>query len=561
MLIASAILQSIAPIILGSGTNILLDGFKSGSVNFDSLLHVLYVLLCIYSGNYICDMLAKRCSVRMVSKITYDLRLKVEEKIWKLPFSYYDENKTGDIMSRVTNDIDNINKTLDQISNTSISLILKLVLTIPFMFYISWFLSLITLIILPITFIIVMNVIKFSQPYFKKQWKIITSINSNVEESLNGHLIIKNYDQCGKFIDKFDEQNNELFKSNFIANFVSSISQSSTTFINNLIYVIIAYVGALQVISGNLTVGGVQAFIQYSNQFTQPLSQLTGIVSTMQSGVASAENVFNLLDYEEETFSPNLIEIKKANGLIEFKDVDFAYNENNKIIDGMNLLINQKETIAIVGNTGAGKTTLINLILRFYDINHGSIELDGENICKINKKSLRRKIGIVLQDPWLFKGTIEENIKYGIPENENISDKEFKEVVKSTYVDNFVSALLEGYQTKINNDEDILSTGEKQLITIARAFLTKPDILILDEATSSIDTLTEVLIQKAMKKLQKNRTSIVIAHRLSTIIDADRIVVMDKGKIIEEGNHDKLIKLGGHYHELYHSQFKDPESI
>ncbi|MDR2830987.1 MAG: ABC transporter ATP-binding protein/permease [Methanobrevibacter sp.] len=556
LLTFSAIIQSFSPIVLGDGTNILWEGFKSGSVRFDSLMHVLYLLSAIYLGSYICNVLANLYSVKIVSKISYDLRLRVEEKIWKLPLKYYNQNKTGDIMSHITNDIDNINQTLTQISSTSISLILRLIIMIPFMFYVSWFLSFITLIIVPTTFIIILNIVKFSQPYFKKQWKITTKINSNVEESLNGHLLIKNYDQSGTFINKFNKENDELFKSSFIAEFVSSISYHSTTFISNLIYVIVAYIGALQVIMGNLSIGGVQAFIQYSNQFTQPLSQLTKIISIIQSGIASAENVFNLLDSEEEVFNDNLIEIKRVNGLIEFKDVNFSYTDNIKIINGMNLTVNQKETVAIVGNSGAGKTTLVNLIMRFYDIDSGSIELDGKNICKISKMSLRRRIGMVLQDPWLFKGTIEENIKYGVLGDRKISNEEFNKVVKATYVDNFVSTLVNGYQTIVSNDEELLSSGEKQLLTIARAFLTKPDILILDEATSFIDTRTEILIQKAMKKLQKNHTSLVIAHRLSTIRDANKIIMMDKGKIVEEGSHDELIALGGHYQKLYYSQWK-----
>lgn len=555
-MIVSVILQSFNPIILGNGTNILWDGFKSGSLRFDLLLNVIIILFFMFLGDYISNVLAGRLSAKVVSKISYDLRLESEEKIWKLPFKYYEQNKTGNIMSHITNDIDNIQQTLSKILTNSLSLILRLIAIVPLMFYLSWFLSLITLILIPVSFIIIFFITRFSQPHFKKQWKIIAKINSNVEESFNGHLLIKNYDQTGTFIDKFNNENNNLYKSSFIAGFISLISYYGTIFINNLIYVIVAYFGALNVINGSLSLGSVQAFIQYSNQFSEPFAQLTETLSIIQSGIASATHVFNLLDSEEEIFDNNLIELKEVNGLIEFKNVDFSYTDDVKLIDDMNLIINKKETMAIVGSTGAGKTTLVNLIMRFYDIDSGSIELDGKDIRQITKKSLRHKIGIVLQDPWLFKGTIEENIKYGVLEDREISDEEFFEVTKATYIDNFVSLLADGYQTVISNDEDLLSVGEKQLLTIARAFLINPDILILDEATSSIDTLTEILIQKAMKNLQKNRTTLIIAHRLSTIRDVDRIIVMDKGKIVEKGSHDDLIALGNHYQKLYQSNFE-----
>ncbi|MDR2623176.1 MAG: ABC transporter ATP-binding protein/permease [Methanobrevibacter sp.] len=556
LLIFSIILQSFSPIVLGDGINILYDGFKSGHIRFDLLLNCIIILFFMYFGNYIFNIIGGIISTKIVSKVSYNLRLDVEEKIWKLPFKYYNQNKTGDIMSHITNDIDNIHQTLNQVLNNSLPLILRFIAIIPLMFYVSWFLSLLTLTIVPISFIIILLVVRFSQPHFKNQWKMIAKINANVEESFNGHSIIKNYDQSGVFLNEFNENNDKLFKSSFIAEFVSLISYYSTTLINNLIYVVVAYFGALQIINGNLSLGSVQAFIQYSNQFTQPFAQLTETIGIIQSGIASSEHVFNILDSEEEIFDENLTDIKEVNGLIEFENVDFSYNEDVKLIDNLNLIADEKKTLAIVGSTGAGKTTLVNLIMHFYEIDNGSIKLDNKDIRQITKKSLRRKFGMVLQDPWLFKGTIEENIKYGVSENRKISDEEFFEVTKATYVDNFVSTLADGYQTIISNDEELLSAGEKQLLTIARALLANPSILILDEATSSIDTLTEILIRKAMKNLQKNRTSLVIAHRLSTIKDADKIIVMDKGKIINEGNHDELIAMGKDYLKLYRSQFE-----
>lgn len=501
--------------------------------------------------------MAGRISARIVSKIAYNLRGAVEKKLWKLPLNYYDTNQRGDIMSRTTNDIDNIVMTLNQTSGDFFYYLLMLIGMIVMMITLSWQLALVTIILIPLSGIIIKKVTALAKPKFAKQWQYMGKINANVEESFNGHNIIKAYKQEERFSEEFRRQNGELYKSAFQATVISNLIQPLSRLLTNLNYVIVALVGAFNIISGAMSIGDVQAFIQYARQFQQPFTQLAQMFSTLQSGMASLERVYEALDSDEETpETPGALDRYELKGQIEFKDVSFSYVPEKKLIEHMNLSVKPGQTIAIVGGTGAGKTTLVNLIERFYEINSGQIILDGNiKIHQLSRAVLRRNIGMVLQDTWLYKGTIEENIKYGLPEDREVSDEGFLEACKATFVDSFVRTLPDGYKTVLNNEQTAVSAGEKQLLTIARAFLLKPNILILDEATSSVDIRTEALIQEAINRLREGRTSFVIAHRLSTIRGADIILVMHNGHIVEQGNHEELLALDGEYAKLYKAQF------
>ncbi|MDR3291925.1 MAG: ABC transporter ATP-binding protein/permease [Methanobrevibacter sp.] len=557
LLLFSAILAALGPIVLGQITDIVWDGVKNHAIRFDLFFPLLITVFFIYLGEYFTHWGAGWISIHIVSNASHDLRQQIEEKIWKLPLIYFDQNSRGDILSRVTNDIDNITEIFSQTMTDLIYFILMIVGVVFMMFVLSWQLALITLTTILLFIIIFIIIMKVSGPYFKKQRKSIGIINSKVEETVVGQTLIKVYGQEEKFKDNFNQENQKLYNDSFKAEFISQIIIPVTDFVTNLNYVIVALIGGLQILSGQMTLGQVQAFIQYVHQFSQPLADIAEIINLLQSAFASAERVFDLLDSEEEISDSYLPQTKESTeGLIEFKDVSFSYDLNIKLIKNMNLVANPGQTVAIVGSTGAGKTTLVNLIMRFYEVNKGLISLDGKNISEMSRATSRLSIGMVLQDTWLFNGTIEENIKYGLQEGKKISHKEFMESTKSAYVDNFVSYLPEGYKTVLNDDNSSISVGEKQLITIARLFLSNPDILILDEATSSVDTRTEILIQKAMRALHSKCTSFVIAHRLSTIRNADKIIVMDKGKIVEQGSHNELIKSEGHYSKLYQSQFE-----
>lgn len=557
MLIVSGIFVALGPRVLGQATDTIVEGLEGESIDWRLFFSWAGFALAVYILQFLSKWVAGRISARIVSKIAYRLRGEVETKLWKLPLNYYDTNQRGDIMSRTTNDIDNIVMTLNQTSGDFFYYLLMLIGMIVMMITLSWQLALVTIILIPLSGVIVKKVTALAKPRYAKQWNYMGKINANVEESFNGHNLIKAYGQETRFAEGFRRQNAELYKSAFQATAISNFIQPLSRLLTNLNYVIVALVGAFKIINGTMSVGDVQAFIQYARQFQQPFTQLAQMFSTLQSGTASLDRVYELLDSGEEmpevSGAYDKYELK---GQIDFQDVSFSYVPEKKLIEHMNLTVKPGQTVAIVGGTGAGKTTLVNLIERFYEINSGQILLDGDiEIHRLSRAALRRNIGMVLQDTWLFNGTIEENIKYGLPEDRKVSDEEFLEACKATFVDNFVRTLPDGYQTVLNNEQTAVSAGEKQLLTIARAFLLKPNILILDEATSSVDTRTEALIQEAINRLREGRTSFVIAHRLSTIRGADIILVMHNGHIVEQGNHEELLALDGEYAKLYRAQF------
>ncbi|GAA2529987.1 ABC transporter ATP-binding protein [Pilimelia columellifera] len=481
------------------------------------------------------------------------LRAEVEAKLHRLPLPYFDRQGRGELLSRVTNDIDNIAQTLQQTLSQLLTSLLTVVGVIVMMFVISPTLALIALVAVPLSVLLTQQIARRSQPKFVAQWAHTGALNAHIEEAFTGHELVKVFGRRQQVEASFAERNDALFTASFGAQFVSGIIMPSMMFIGNLSYVAVAVVGGLRVASGAISLGDVQAFIQYSRQFTQPLTQVAAMANLMQSGVASAERVFDLLDADEQ--SPDPAEpavIAQAQGRVAFEDVSFRYRADEPLIEELSLVVEPGQTVAIVGPTGAGKTTLVNLIMRFYEVGTGRITLDGADIAQLRRDALRGQIGMVLQDAWLFGGTIRDNIRYGRPE---ATEEQVRSAATAAFVDRFAHSLPAGYDTVIDEEGGNISAGEKQLITIARAFLADPPLLILDEATSSVDTRTELLVQQAMAALRSNRTSFVIAHRLSTIRDADRILVMEHGRIVEQGAHDDLIAARGAYFTLYNAQF------
>ncbi|MFT4186764.1 MAG: ABC transporter ATP-binding protein [Micrococcaceae bacterium] len=549
-------LNTAGPKILGHGTDIIVEGFIAsktghGGIDFHALERTCLLVLGVYVLASLLNFLQSFVVAGVIQRAMYRLRKKIEAKIHKLPLNYFDSQSRGDVLSRVTNDIDNLGQTLNQTLTQVMVSVLTVLGVLGMMFYISPALSLIAIITIPISIIAAAQIAKRSQKQFVKQWGETGVLNGHIEETFTGHEVVKAFGRQEEAIEIFEESNEKLYQASARAQFISGLIQPVMFFISNLSYVAVAVVGGLRVANGQMTIGDVQAFIQYSRQFSQPLTQLGSMANLLQSGVASAERVFELLDAEDETDEAKN-HVEKVKGHIEFKNVDFSYKSEEPLIENMNLNAKPGQTVAIVGPTGAGKTTLVNLLMRFYDINSGQILLDGVDTATISREELRENIGMVLQDAWLFGGTIRENLKYG---RLDATDEEMEHAAEVTYVDHFVRSLPDGYDTVIADDNSNLSNGQRQLMTIARAFIAKPSILVLDEATSSVDTRTEVLIRKAMDELRKDKTSFVIAHRLSTIRDADTIVVMNKGSIIEQGNHDELMKQDGFYAKLYASQF------
>jgi ATP-binding cassette subfamily B multidrug efflux pump len=555
--VVSVTLLAFGPKVLGHATNLIVDGVVSGKgIDYTDLHWTIIGALGLYVGAAVLSYSQAYLVAGVVQRSMMQLRADVETKIHRLPLRYVDRQPRGDMLSRVTNDIDNLQQSMQQTMSQLLTSTLSMVAILIMMFTISWTLALIAAITVPVSVFSIRLVTKRSKKKFTEQWRHTGMLNAQVEEVFTGHALVKVFGRQADVEETFRAKNEELYQAANGAQFISGTIQPMMMFFGNLNYVAIALIGGLRVASGQMSIGDIQAFIQYSRQFTQPLTQLASMINVMQSGIASAERVFELLDAPEETADTTepLTDPDPA-GRVEFDHVQFAYDKNEPLITDLSLVAEPGETIAIVGPTGAGKTTLVNLLMRFYDLDGGAIRLDGQDTAQMTRAELRSNMGMVLQDTWLFGGTIRENILYGRPD---ASEEELLAAARATYVDRFVHSLPHGYDTVIDDDGGTVSTGEKQLLTIARAFLADPTILILDEATSSVDTRTEVLIQQAMAALRSNRTSFVIAHRLSTIRDADTILVMENGDIVEQGNHDELLAAGGAYARLYNAQFAGP---
>jgi ATP-binding cassette subfamily B protein len=585
----AVVLTSIAPRLLGQGTNIIFDGIVgkqlpagmskdqavaalradgqgtfadmvSGmavipgvGIDFSALGRVLAIVLALYVGSSVFMWLSGYLLNIVVQGVVKNLRAEVERKIHRLPLRYFDSHSRGDLLSRVTNDIDNVSQSLQQTMSQLIVSAMTVIGILVMMIVISPLLALIAVLTVPLSVLVTAQIAKRSKTHFVAQWKSTGALNAEVEEAFTGHELVTVFGRSREVEARFEEQNENLYQASYRAQFISGLIMPAIMFLGNLNFVAIAVLGGMRVASGTMSLGDVQAFIQYSRQFTQPLTQIGAMVNLMQSGVASAERVFAILDEDEE--EPDLLDARTpelAKGHVEFSNVSFSYSPEKPLIENLSLVAEPGQMVAIVGPTGAGKTTLVNLILRFYDLDGGRILLDGVDIAEMSRDDLRSRIGMVLQDAWLFGGTIRDNIAYGRPD---ATEEEILAAARITYVDRFVHSLPDGYDTVIDEEGSNISAGEKQLITIARAFISQPSILILDEATSSVDTRTELLVQHATAVLRSDRTSFVIAHRLSTIRDADLIVVMEDGRIVEQGSHEDLLIARGAYYRLYNSQF------
>ena len=556
--IASTAANIVGPKILGEATTELFEGLLAvvrgtGEVDFDFIGRIILIVLALYVSSAIFRYIQGWIMARVSTDISYRLRKDISEKINRMELKYYDRMTQGEILSRITNDVDTINQTLSQSITQIITSIITVLGILVMMFTISWLMTLVALVIIPLSGVVVMFIVKRSQKHFTQQQEYIGHVNSHVEEMYGGHVVMKAFNGEKKSQEKFETYNKTLHRSAWKSQFFSGLMMPMMTFIGNLGYVAVAILGGWLTIQNAISVGDIQAFIQYVRTFTQPIAQLANVSNVLQQTAAAAERVFEFLgETEEVAESTKPVKLEKVKGLVEFNKVNFGYNPEKIIIHNFSATAQPGQKVAIVGPTGAGKTTMVKLLMRFYDVNGGTILVDGNDIRDFTRTDLRDKFGMVLQDTWLFNGTILENIRYG---RVDASDAEVVTAAEAAHVDQFVNTLAGGYHMELNEEVTNISEGQKQLLTIARAVLADPEILILDEATSSVDTRTEILIQRAMDNLMKNRTSFVIAHRLSTIRDADLILVMDEGDIVEQGTHTELLAKCGFYAELYNSQF------
>ncbi|MEG1892401.1 MAG: ABC transporter ATP-binding protein [Bacilli bacterium] len=557
--IFSTIFSIVGPKILGNATTEIFNGLVNKltgglGINFDAIFKILLFLVIIYLISSIFSYLQNILMASMSQKFTYKLRKEVSEKLNRLPMKYFDKHATGDVLSTITNDIDTLNEGLIQSVPQLVTTVVMLVGIIIMMLSINVSMAIIAVFIVPISAVIMLFIVRRSQKHFDNQQHSLAKVNGDIEEMFSGHSVIKLFTAEEKMLEKLEKDNEDLKESAWKSNFLSGLMHPIMVFIGNIGYVIIAIIGGIYCIKGKITIGNIQSFISYTKNLTNPIGQLAQVSSMLQSSVAAAERVFLLLNEEEEKVNnTEKVEISKIKGKVEFKHVNFGYDEGKTIINDLNAVAKPGEKIAIVGPTGAGKTTIVKLLMHFYNVNSGEILIDGKNIDHYEQKDLRTIFGMVLQDTWMFNGTIMENLKFG---KLDATDDDVIEAAKAAHVHHFIKTLPDAYDMEINEETSNISQGQKQLLTIARAILADPKILILDEATSSVDTRTEILIQKAMDKLMEGRTSFIIAHRLSTIQNADLILVMDKGDIIEIGNHDELMKKGGFYSKLYNSQFE-----
>ena len=556
--VISTVFTIIAPLLIGQATTTIFNGINNiihhtGSIDFDTLFHLLTIVVILYVISSIFSYLQSFLLVKVSTKISYDLRERMIDKILHLPMDNVEENKRGDILSRVTNDVDSLQNGITQSFIQLTTAVITLIGVFIMMLTINVWMTLATVILVPIAFLLIRFMTRYSQKYFLKQLTFKGSLNAQIEETFTGHDIIRAFNQEKISMDKFESDNENWFNHEWKSQFYSSLNGPLMNFISNFTYVVVAVLGAVFVLQKAIAVGDILAFFQYTQSFNRPIQQITRVMNQIQTAMAASERIFEFLEYDDEE-NPSEKEISEIKEEIEFENVSFGYTPNEMIIKNLSFTVKKGQKIAIIGETGAGKTTIVKLLMRFYDIDSGSIKIDGTDIEEYDKNSLRSMIGMVLQDSWLFSDTISNNIRYG---NLDAKDSDVIDAASQVYADTFIRQSRDGYESVLNEDTDNISHGQKQLLTIARTILSRKEVLILDEATSSVDTRTEKLIQKAMDKLMKDKTSFIIAHRLSTIRNADKIIVIENGEIIEQGTHEELLALKGYYYNTLNAQLKE----